>query len=842
LSTVYDIGPFRLDPEAGVFTHAGQPMALGARAVAVLTALVKQPGEFIRKEAILEAAWPGVIVEESNLAVQISSIRRVLARAPGGEQWVETLARRGYRYIGPVTEIRDSRPKRAAGERRDSNLPEPLTSFIGRESELVEIKGLLPRTRLLTLVGIGGIGKTRLALQVAAEVMAAYREGAWFVELAPLSDPALVPSEVAQVLGVREVAGRPLAETLCSQLKGRQLLLLLDNCEHLLEPCARLAEAMLRSAAELTIIATSREPLRVAGEQTYSLATLSLPDPAADVQSVARSEAVQLFVDRARKQQPGFLLTPARAPAIAQLCIRLDGIALALELAAARLRSLSVEQINARLDDRFRLLTDGSRTVLPRQQTLRAMLDWSFDLLTESERVVLRRMAIFAGGFTLEAASAVASDEWIDEHAVIDVLSQLVARSLVVADTNDAGARYRMLETTRAYALEKLTEAGETDAIRQRHAQHFRGHFERAFEDWLRMSDAEWRAIYLPELENVRRALDWALRAGGEAALGIALAGASRAMWSALGLLGEGRQWLEFALSRVESHTPEPDQARLWLSLGILLEVPAPAQSLVNLERASALHRRLGDTVALAYALLLIARHLAYKGRFDESLSCLAQASPLTESSGLPKLRGFSFSASGWLKTMTGDLAGARMDIEKALSLYADSGTESAAPTTLLGDLTWAMGDLDAAAAAFRDVVAMMRGPAITRKAALGYALSNLAGVLTEHGDLDEALAAQREGLPLLADGGGLAWRFMDHVALRSALAGRFAEAARLAGFGDAARTANEEILREPNEARAHERLHALLRARLAPGELERLLAEGARLTEDEACRLALEK
>jgi tetratricopeptide (TPR) repeat protein len=313
-------------------------------------------------------------------------------------------------------------------------------------------------------------------------------------------------------------------------------------------------------------------------------------------------------------------------------------------------------------------------------------------------------------------------------------------------------------------------------------------------------------------------------------------------MWSALGLLGEGRQWLEFALSRVDSHTPEPDQARLWFSLGILLEVPAPAQSLVNLERAAALHRRLGDPVALGYALVLIARLLAYKGQFEQSFFSLAEASPLTETSGLPKLRGFFFSMSGWLKTMTGDLVGARKDIEKALSLYVESGTESAAPTTLLGDLAWALGDLDAAATAFGEVVAMMRGPTIIRKVALGYALCNLAGVLTERGDLDEALAAQREGLPLLADGGGLAWRFIDHVALRSALAGRFTDAARLAGFGDSARTANEEILREPNEARSHARLHALLRERLAPDELERLLAEGARLTEDEACRLALEE
>jgi predicted ATPase len=253
-------------------------------------------------------------------------------------------------------------------------------------------------------------------------------------------------------------------------LKARQLLLILDNCEHLLDACATLGDAILRGAVAPTIIATSREPLHVPGEPTYPLPTLSLPEPSAHAEAVARSEAVQLFVERVQRQLPDFALTAARAPAVAALCIHLDGIPLALELAAARVRSLSIEQINARLHDRFKLLTGGTRSALPRQQTLRATFDWSFDLLAEQERAVLRRLAIFAGGFTLEAASAVAADAAIDEYAVIDLLSQLVARSLVVADTSDAGARYRLLETTRAYALEKLAEAEEIDAIQRRQA------------------------------------------------------------------------------------------------------------------------------------------------------------------------------------------------------------------------------------------------------------------------------------------------------------------------------------------------------------------------------------
>ncbi len=419
----------------------------------------------------MDAAWPGVVVEESNLAVQISAIRRVLSQVPGGEHWIETLARRGYRFVGPVTELPDDRQDPSSSKR--SNLPEPLTSFIGRERELVEIKRLLPGKRLLTLVGVGGIGKTRLALQAAAEVMDAYRDGVWLVELGSISNPLLVPTSVAQVLVVQERTGTPLIDTLCAHLKARQLLLILDNCEHLVDACARLADAVLRSAADTTIIATSREPLHIAGEQTYPLQTLSLPEPSASAQAVGRSEAVQLFVERARRQWPAFQLTTARAPVVGELCIHLDGIPLALELAAARVRSLSIEQIHARLHDRFKLLTSGTRTALPRQQTLRATLDWSYDLLTDEEKLLLQRLSVFAGGWTLEAAEQVCVGEGMADCDVLDLLTSLSDKSLVMAEQKDDHSRYRLLETTREYARAKLVEGGCGEAVRRRHRDYF---------------------------------------------------------------------------------------------------------------------------------------------------------------------------------------------------------------------------------------------------------------------------------------------------------------------------------------------------------------------------------
>jgi tetratricopeptide (TPR) repeat protein len=550
---------------------------------------------------------------------------------------------------------------------------------------------------------------------------------------------------------------------------------------------------------------------------------------------------VQLFVERAQRQLPDFELTASRAPVVAELCIHLDGIPLALELAAARIRSLSIEQINARLNDRFRLLTSGPHTALPRQQTLRATLDWSFDLLAGQERAVLRRLAIFPGGFALAAASAVASDAVIDEFAVIELLSQLVVRSLVVADTSAAGPRYRLLETTRAYALEKLAETGETDAVERRHAQYFRDRFERATDDWLRLPDEAWRMTYAPELDNVRAALDWALGLTDDDAIGVALAGASGALWVGLSLTSEGRQRLEAFVPRIDARTPALRAARLWLWLGQLWGQTSPVQAVTALERAIELYLGLGDALGLGYSRVRLGGRLAVMGRFERAARALAEALPVLERAGVPKALASYFREFGFLKMLTGDAGSARTHFERALSLYRSAGAEHFALITLgnLADVSWALGDLDAALAGFRETVARMRSTPTTTRSTLGASLVNLAGVLTERGELDEALAVAREGLPLLMEG-AYGWLFADHAALRAALSGKLANAARVAGFVDAAHAA-KEASRQPNEARARDRLQALLRDKISPDELERLLAEGMKMSEDEACRLALE-
>ena len=836
VAKLFEIGGFRLDPGSGVLMHDGRPTALGARAVAVLAALVERANEYVAKAQLLEAAWPDAVVEEGNLPVQVAAIRRVLAQG-GGERWIETLPRRGYRFVGPVSELSANRP---AGLSRRSNLPEALTSFIGRERELVEVKRLLPTKRLVTILGAGGIGKTRLALQVAAEVVDAYRDGVWLAELAAIRDASLVPATVTQSLGIAETTGTSSTEALRTYLKSRQLLLLLDNCEHLLDASAQLANTMLRDARDVTIMATSREPLCVPGEQSYLLQSLSLPEPESP-DKIRNSEAVQLFVERVQQQLPGFDLTPDRAPAVAGICIHLDGIPLALELAAARTRSLSVEQINARLTHRFRLLTGGSRTALPRQQTLRATLDWSHDLLSEDERTVLRRLSIFPASFTVEAASAVASEERIDEYAVIDLLLQVVSRSLVIADTTARGTRYRLLETTRAYALDKLVETGEAEACKRRHAQYVRDFFERAPDDWLRKADAAWHVKYEPLLADVRAALDWALCGDDDAAIGISLAGTSGVVFASLGLFGEGIQWCERALACVDSRTSLIDQARLWHWFGRLVD-KTPARSRSAFEHAADLYRQLGDGLGLGLSLARLARALTHMGNLNEAEAALAEARLLLEATGMPTALDFYFYSLAFLKSHAGDHLAARTNYERSLALNRAVGDEFAVLGAManIANADWALGDLDAALASFRELIALARASPTSTRRLLGYALTKLGSVLTERGELTEGLAVLREGLPLVREDGS-AWVFLDDLALRVACTGKLADAARLAGYADSVHAA-KEATRGRLTTRLRDRLYALLRANFAMNDLDCLLAEGAKMSEDEACRLALEE
>ena len=428
-----------------------------------------------------------------------------------------------------------------------TNLPEQVTELIGREEELADILALSAAYRFVNLTGPGGIGKTRLALAAARQLLPEFADGVWVAEFSALADPGLVSTTVAAAVGLQPGA-REISPQLVSQaLAHRRLLLILDTCEHVIDAAAALAEALLQAGSEVRIIATSREPLRAEGEQIYQVPPLALP--AAEAEDPWRLGAVRLFVVRSGARGVQVSEDPRVAQAIAGICRQLDGIPLAIELAATRAATLGIEVLGAHLDDRFGLLTGGRRTALPRHQTLRATLDWSHDLLSGSERVILHRLAIFAGVFSMEAAGAVTADPERAQSDVVDGLSNLVAKSLVIVEVKGSVARYRLLDTTRAYALEKLKASGEHEPLLRRHAEYYRDLFERAEVEWETRPTVEWLDDYVWCLDNLRAGLDWAFSPKGDAKIGIALTAAGVPLWMHLSLLDECRSRAEQALA-----------------------------------------------------------------------------------------------------------------------------------------------------------------------------------------------------------------------------------------------------------------------------------------------------
>ena len=485
-----------------------------------------------------------------------------------------------------------------------NNLPQQVTSFIGRDRELDEIKAGLSSARLLTLLGMGGLGKTRLSLQAAAEVMADYPDGVWFLDLAPIRDPALVASEAAQVLGVREEPDRPLIQTLCAHLKPQRVLIVLDNCEHLIKASADFANAILRAAPLVRVLASSRETLHVPGEQAFPILPLPVPGKGDGLAALARSTAVRLFVDRARLHKPSFELNEREAPAVAELVARLEGIPLALELAAARVRSLTVADINARLKDRYKVLTGGARVLQLRQQTLRALVDWSYELLNEAERTVLDRLGVFVGGFDLAAAEQVCGIDPVDPDDVVYLLGSLVEKSLVMLEENEEGARYRMLETIRDYAREKLEGSGGTAAAAGRHCEHFFVMAKEANRGLMGPEQAEWIMRVETEHDNVRSAMALALTGEVDAFIAVKFAVAMQAFWTLRGYSTEGRNYVRSALALPAIR--ESDLAQAWgLYVGAALAETQSdyAEARRMLEDCLVLRRRLGNPVEIAATL-----------------------------------------------------------------------------------------------------------------------------------------------------------------------------------------------------------------------------------------------
>ncbi len=600
-------------------------------------------------------------------------------------------------------------PRTRLPTRPIDNLPLELSSFVGREREIAEVKRLLADQRLLTLCGPGGAGKTRLALAVAQDVVEGFEDGVWWVELASISEPDLVPAAVAQALSLREAQDLSPIEALVEHLAPRRTLVVLDNCEHLVEGRAVLADTLLRACPDLEILATSREPLRISGESSWPVPSLSLPDSRERLLSaeLMRYEAVRLFVERAKAVDSGFALTERNAAAVARLCRGLDGIPLAIELAAARTRVLSAEQISEKLEDPLRLLTTGDRSAAARHKTLRATLQWSYGLLSEAERVLFRRLSVFAGGWTLEAAEAVV--EPVESEDVLDLLSQLVDKSLVMTEAKAGGTlRYRMLEPVRQYALERLVEGGEAEETRRRHAEFFLALAEEAHPQLRAAPQLEWLQRLEKENGNLRGALSWA-HAADDISTTARLGWALWLFWWIRNYQPEGRRWMEPILLRRNELPP-----RLWIQATIATTVMAYGQGdfeaveryteeLLDLSREVG-----GDALADSYAHVSLGLVATARGDFEAATEHLEEALPLFREAGEDEMVPPTHVWIGTVLLLEGDHEGARRRFEEGLALSRSIGDRMTVPTALfnLAQLALAGGDYESAINRFAEGIA----------------------------------------------------------------------------------------------------------------------------------------
>ena len=693
-----------------------------------------------------------------------------------------------------------------------TNLPAlQLTSFVGRDREMAEIKAQVAAARLLTLLGPGGTGKTRLALEMGSGLLEQFPKGVWLVELAPLSDPDLVIQTVATVFNVREAPGRPLLDSLIDYLKPRELLLVLDNCEHLIEASARLAGALLRGCPQVRILVTSREPLGVAGEATYRVPPLSRPDPTKRITAdqLGEYEASRLFIERAVLSNPQFMVTDRIAPAVARVVHRLDGIPLAIELAAARAKVLSVDQIAARLDDRFRLLTGGARTGPQHHQTLRATIDWSHDLLSAPEQTMFRRLSVFAGGFSLEAAEAVGAGDGIDEMDVLDLVARLVDRSLLVAEEVTGDLRYRMLETIRAYSREKLTAAGEEAVVRERHLRWYLDLAEEAEPALQGPEQVTWLDRLEMEHDNLRAALEWCRDAGGDKEAGVRLAGALHRFWARRGYLSEGREWLETAITRCPD-APAAARAKALYGAGALaFEQGDYGRAQVRGQENLTLYRSLGDDLGSALSLNILGNVARNRGEYGNAIRLLE------ESEAISRQREFTWALAEALNNLAvtarrqRDHDRAKRLLEESLTLWRTLGDKWGLAAALghLGVVARFGGDYERARALHEESLALRRE--LGDRQNIAAALSSLGTVAMLQADYPQAGLLFEESLVLCRELG-------DKVSIAAAL-GSLGVVAMYQEDYERAAARYEEVLGlygdlgdKPNIANAHFYLGAL--------------------------------
>ena len=657
----------------------GLPIPVGGRAFEIIEVLAESAGELVSKDELMDRIWPGAIVMENTLRVHTGAVRKALGPY---RHLLKTESGRGYRLLGSWAVRHQDAVRPPSGLQRVSlsdaapatNIPAAVTRLVGRAIATQRLRDLVSAYRVVTLTGPGGIGKTTLALEVARGVLGDFAEGLWLVELASLSDPDLVPSAVASVLGLK-IGGETISgESIARAIGEQHLLLLLDNCEHLIDAVANLTEVLVRQCPRITILATSREILRIDGEYVYRVPPLEVPDAAAaDPDHILGHSAVELFVTRTQALESDFAPRAEGLPTIAAICRRLDGIPLAIEFAAARAATLGIQPVAVGLGDRLALLTGGRRTALPRHRTLRAVLDWSHELLPETERLLLRRLAVFVGGFTLEATQSVAVGP-ADTMDVVGAVANLVAKSLISVNAQSETPLYRLLDTTRAYALEKLAESGELESTARRHAAYYRGLLERAGAEAETRPLPDWLATYGRQIDNVRKALDWVFSPDGDATLGVALTVVALPLWMHYSLMSECRSRVEQALSALPTGPARDQRLEMQLchALGaVLLNIDTSVSVMESaLNTALAIADTLDETDYRLRVLWCLWCHALNRGTFREALALADQFSEVATKSPDPvdpltgvRMRGIVFH-------FLGDQDQARQLIEYMLTRY----------------------------------------------------------------------------------------------------------------------------------------------------------------------------
>jgi predicted ATPase/class 3 adenylate cyclase len=718
-----------------------------------------------------------------------------------------------------------------------NNLPRQVTPLIGRDDVLAAIEALVIEHPLVTLTGTGGIGKTRLALQAGADLLDGSSDGVWFVELAPLSAGSSVAHAVASTIGLREQPNRTMLDVLVQYLRSRRLLLILDNCEHVISEAAHVIDAILRAAPQVQVIATSREPLRIAAENVYRVPSLAVPPyNALTAEEALQYDSIALFAERATASDAAFKLTDEAAPIVAEICRRLDGIALAIELAAARVKVMAPRELARKLDERFRVLTGGSRTALPRQQTMRALIDWSYGLLSQQEQRLFRRLAIFAGGWRLSAAEIVCADETLDARDVPDLLTSLVEKSLVVADVGQDSTRYRFLESTRAFALERLEESGEREAQARRHAVWAADLGTRAAEH--ARATQQYHAESAPEIENVRTAIEWAF-AHEEVILATRILCGFTNRYRMLVGEAEVRTHLETALARLNSDEQPALASRAWEGLSYVTE---GRRSIEAAQRAVELARQSDDPALLASNLSYLGFRLARAGRTHEAEPAIEEALELSRENRLTRtpLQVLALTNRALVADVCGRSDEARESYAEALNLATELGDDHGAATIRvnIAELEFQVGNAARALALIAEIEERRHGPgadrlvvsALQNGAAYRLALGDVAGARIA------AFDALRHARGVFALNVAVSMQHLAAVAIRN---GDVRRGGRLLGYVDAW-FLNQNYVRESTEQRAYELLLAALREKLSDSEIEALAAEGARLTEDQAVAEAL--